>query len=80
MTIIVNGIIDTIKKLKEEAKCPFCDKQLEFSAANTHYDRGERFILCCKECKLEFTLTKRVHKKEVKWVLDDVRKYWGSGN
>ena len=73
MTIIMNGIVDAIKDLREHAKCPFCDKQLEFFEADS-WGRDDRFRLQCKECKLEFTLTQEKHKKETKWVLTGVRK------
>lgn len=74
MSIIVDGIVDAIKELKEKAKCPFCDKQLELDSAQRDYFGGNRFILICNVCKLSFRITKMVHKKEVKWQLDEVRR------
>lgn len=73
MAIIMNGMIDAIKELREQAKCPFCDKQLEFAEADS-WGRDDKFKLQCRECALEFTLIRQKCKKETKWVLGGVRK------
>lgn len=70
--IIVDGIIDAIKELKEVAKCPFCNEKLEFDSADKSYWGGstDSFRLLCKKCSLEF----RLRNKKNKWTLEGVRK------
>ena len=70
--IIVDGIIDAIKELKEAAKCPFCDEQLEFDSASKSCcgSSADSFRLLCKKCALEFSL----RRKKNKWLLEGVRK------
>ena len=69
--IMVNGIIDVIKELKETAKCPFCDGKLGFlKAGKPVWGSGDVFQLSCDNCKLEFGLRKR---KKDKWILEQVR-------
>ena len=68
--IIVDGIIDVIKELKEKAKCPFCNENLGFERADNYYHRDStRFTLLCRPCQLAFTLQKG---KKDKWSLNEV--------
>lgn len=76
MPIIMNGLIDIIKDIKEKAKCPFCNNPLTFNAVSNEYSSGTRVKLTCENCKLEFTLVKKTHKKEVNWYLDEVRTHY----
>ena len=70
--IIVDGIIDVIKELKEAARCPFCDGRLEFERADKSAWRSDdgSFSLTCMQCHLDFTLG----RKKDKWSLEGVRR------
>jgi len=73
-TIIVDGIIDAIKELREVANCPFCDERLEFESADKSLWRSadDSFTLSCPKCKLDFSL----RRKKDKWLLAQVRRSW----
>jgi len=79
--VVLDGVVEEIKKLEGTAKCPFCGQQLKFKEYDQMFD--PEITLRCEKCSLDFKLKKRTSGFleflgliKPKWRLTKIRKDW----